>query len=65
LHYRLALETLNVTLLVGKKPELVCEVEWYQLEIVGLISTHCIGSGTKLLDRGWMLSYSGIAWERH
>ena len=34
--HKLALGTWNVTLLTGKEPELVCEVEWYQLAIVGL-----------------------------
>ena len=46
-----------------KEPELVCEVERYQLVIVGLTSTNSIGSGTKLLEKGWTLSYSGVAHE--
>ena len=37
------------------------EVERYQLEIVGLASTHSVGSGTQLLERGWTLFYSGVA----
>ncbi|KAI3365143.1 hypothetical protein L3Q82_010118 [Scortum barcoo] len=45
----------------GKEPELVREVERYQLEIVGLTSTHSLGSGTQLLERGWTLHYSGVA----
>ncbi|KAI3366064.1 hypothetical protein L3Q82_009891, partial [Scortum barcoo] len=45
----------------GKGPELVREVERYRLEIVGLISTHSLGSGTQLLERGWTLHYSGVA----
>ena len=44
-----------------KELELVREVEWYRLEIVGLASTHSLGSGTKLLERGWTLFYSGVA----
>ncbi|KAI3352981.1 hypothetical protein L3Q82_019556 [Scortum barcoo] len=35
----------------GKEPELVREVERYRLEIVGLTSTHSLGSGTQLLER--------------
>ncbi|KAI3376211.1 hypothetical protein L3Q82_016715 [Scortum barcoo] len=31
------------------------------LEIVGLTSTHSLGSGTQLLERGWTLHYSGVA----
>ncbi|KAI3372529.1 hypothetical protein L3Q82_023014, partial [Scortum barcoo] len=53
--------TLNVTALGGKEPELVREVERYRLEIVGLTSTHSLGSGTQLLERGWTLHYSGVA----
>ncbi len=45
----------------GKEPELVREVERYQLEIVGLTSTHSLGSGTQLLEKGWTLFYSGVA----
>ncbi|KAK3513328.1 hypothetical protein QTP70_012375 [Hemibagrus guttatus] len=44
----------------GKEPELVREVERYQLEIVGLASTHSLGSGTQLLERGWTLFFSGV-----
>jgi len=59
--HRLALGTWNVTSLAGKEPELVQEVERYQLDIVGLTSTHNMGSGTKLLEKGWTLSFSGVA----
>ncbi len=45
----------------GKEPELVWEVECYQLDLVGLTSTHSLGSGTKLQDRGWTLFYSRVA----
>jgi len=34
-HRRLVLGTCNVTSLAGKEPELVREVEWYQLHMVG------------------------------
>ena len=57
----LAMGTWNVTSLGGKEPELVREVERYRLEIVGLSSTHSLGSGTELLERGWTLFYSGVA----
>ncbi|XP_049457564.1 craniofacial development protein 2-like [Epinephelus fuscoguttatus] len=58
---RLACGAWNVTSLVGKEPELVREVEWYRLDIVGLTFMHSTGSGTKLLERGWTLAFSGIA----
>ena len=35
--------------------------EQYQLDIVGLTSMHSSGSGTKLLERGWTLAFSGVA----
>ncbi|KAK3564029.1 hypothetical protein QTP86_006952 [Hemibagrus guttatus] len=44
----------------GKEPELVREVERYRLEIVRLASTHNLGSGTQLLERGWTLFFSGV-----
>ncbi|KAK3565106.1 hypothetical protein QTP86_033155, partial [Hemibagrus guttatus] len=56
----LAFGTWNVTSLGGKEPELVREVERYRLEIVGLASTHSLGSGTQLLQRGWTLFFSGV-----
>ncbi|KAK3552451.1 hypothetical protein QTP86_011720 [Hemibagrus guttatus] len=56
----LAFGTWNVTSLGGKEPELVREVERYRLEIVGLASTHSLGSGTQLLERGWTPFFSGV-----
>ncbi|KAK3562395.1 hypothetical protein QTP86_033533 [Hemibagrus guttatus] len=44
----------------GEEPELVREVERYRLDIVGLASTHSLGSGTQLLERGWTLFSSGV-----
>ncbi|KAK3508031.1 hypothetical protein QTP70_010636 [Hemibagrus guttatus] len=44
----------------GKEPELLRAVERYRLEIVGLASTHSLGSGTQLLERGWTLFFSGV-----
>ncbi|KAK3505988.1 hypothetical protein QTP70_003200 [Hemibagrus guttatus] len=44
----------------GEEPELVREVERYRLEIAGLASTHSLGSGTQLLERGWTLFFSGV-----
>ena len=59
----LAMGTWNVTSFGGEKPELVREVERYQLEIVGLTSMHSLGSGTKLLKRGWTLpSSAAMCW---
>ena len=57
----LAMGTWNETSLGGKEPELVREVEHYRLEIVGLTSTHSLGSETQLLERGWTLFHSGVA----
>ena len=37
------------------------EAERYRLDIVGLTSTHSVGSGTRLLERGWTLHFSGVA----
>ena len=54
---RLSLGTWNVTNLAGKEPEMVQEVGRYQLNLVGLTSTQSVSSGTKLLDRGWALSF--------
>ncbi|KAK3529694.1 hypothetical protein QTP70_033672 [Hemibagrus guttatus] len=56
----LAFGTWNVTSLGGEELELVREVERYRLEIVGLASTHILGSGTQLLERGWTLVFSGV-----
>jgi len=39
----------------------VLEVERHQPDIVGLTSTQSTGSGTKLLEMGWTLSFSGVA----
>jgi len=60
-HCRLVLGTWNVTSLAGNESELMREVERYQLDMVGLTSTHSTGSVTKLLERGWTLSFSGVA----
>ena len=37
------------------------EVGCYRLDLVGLTSTQSVGSGSKLLDRGWTLFFSGVA----
>ncbi|KAK3550822.1 hypothetical protein QTP70_005747 [Hemibagrus guttatus] len=55
-----AFGTWNVTSLGWKEPKLVREFERYRLEIVGLASTHSLGSGTQLLERGWTLFFSGV-----
>ena len=44
----------------GKEPELVREVERYQLDLVGLTSRHSRGSESVLLDREWALFFSGV-----
>ncbi|XP_070411077.1 craniofacial development protein 2-like [Nothobranchius furzeri] len=57
---KLVFGTWNVTSLAGKEQELVAEVERYRLDIVGLTSTHSIGSGTQVLERCWTLSFAGV-----
>ena len=57
----LATGTWNVTSLAVKEPELVRDVEWYRIDIVGLTSTHSMGFGTNPLERGWTLFYSGVS----
>ncbi len=37
------------------------EVERFRLDIVGLTSTHSMVFGTRLLERGWTLHFSGVA----
>lgn len=55
-----------VTSAVGMELELVQKVKCYQLDIAGLTSMHSLGSGTKLLVRGWTLSISRVPQdERH
>ena len=56
-----SLGTWNITSLVGKESELVCEFERYQLGIGGLTSMHRRGSGTNLLEKGWILFCSGVS----
>uniref|UniRef100_A0A8C6K918 Endonuclease/exonuclease/phosphatase domain-containing protein n=1 Tax=Nothobranchius furzeri TaxID=105023 RepID=A0A8C6K918_NOTFU len=58
---KLVFGTCNITSLAGKEQELVAEVQRYRLDIVGLTSTHSIGSGTQVLERGWTLSFAGVA----
>uniref|UniRef100_A0A8C6M0S1 Endonuclease/exonuclease/phosphatase domain-containing protein n=1 Tax=Nothobranchius furzeri TaxID=105023 RepID=A0A8C6M0S1_NOTFU len=68
---KLVIGTWNVTSLAGKEQELVAEVERYRLDIVGLTSTHMwlgfqvayysIGSEIQVLERGWTLSFVGVA----
>ena len=43
---------------MGKEPELVSEVERYQLDIVELTSMYKTGSVTYLLEKGWTLFHS-------
>ncbi len=49
-----------MTSAVGMELELMQKVKCYKLDIVGLISMHSLGSGNKLLVRGWTLSFSGV-----
>uniref|UniRef100_A0A674MKS4 Endonuclease/exonuclease/phosphatase domain-containing protein n=1 Tax=Takifugu rubripes TaxID=31033 RepID=A0A674MKS4_TAKRU len=58
--WKLAFRTWNVTSLAGKELELVGEVERYRLDMVGLTSTHSVGSETQVLEGGWTLFYAGV-----
>uniref|UniRef100_A0A8C6LWE5 Endonuclease/exonuclease/phosphatase domain-containing protein n=1 Tax=Nothobranchius furzeri TaxID=105023 RepID=A0A8C6LWE5_NOTFU len=58
---KLALGAWNATSLVGKEPELVCEVERFRLDIFCLTPTHGSASGTSFLERGWTFYHSGFA----
>lgn len=58
---KVALGTWNIKCLEGKGPELVWEMEQYQLDITGLTSTHDTRSGTKILKSSWTLGLSRVA----
>ena len=45
---------------LSPEPELVWEVELYQLDLVGFTSKHSCGSGSVLLDRGRTLFFSRV-----
>jgi hypothetical protein len=49
----------NIRSLRGKEPELVEEVSKYHLDIVGISETRLRGNGSRDLDLGWKLFYSG------
>lgn len=51
----------NTTSMVGKEPELVCEGDRNEPDIVRLISIHGLSSGTILPERDWTLIQSGNA----
>lgn len=53
--------TWRVTLLTVKEPELVRGVERYWQFIVRLTSTHSLGSGTHLIERGFTVKFSEVA----
>lgn len=38
---------------LGKEPEILCEIERYQTDKVRLTSMHILGSGTSILDRSF------------
>lgn len=46
----------SIMFLAGKESELLQDVEPYWLDIVGLTSPPCIGSGTRLLESNWSFS---------
>ena len=58
--WTLAAGSWNVTSLRNKQDELVDEAKRYRLDIVGVSSTKRHGSGTKDLQEGWKLFYSGV-----
>ncbi|MGH2507006.1 MAG: reverse transcriptase domain-containing protein [Ktedonobacteraceae bacterium] len=50
----------NVRSLGSKEPELVEEAMRYRLDIIGVSETKLRGKGTRDLDHGWKLFYSGL-----
>ena len=50
----------NVRSLGSKEPELVEEATKYRLDIVGVSETKLKGKGTRDLNKGWKLFYSGL-----
>lgn len=53
--------TWSVNSLTRKEPDLVRDIHYYRLDMVGLTSTHSVSTGTKPLDRGRTLFFSGTA----
>ncbi|TWW73491.1 hypothetical protein D4764_15G0008850 [Takifugu flavidus] len=51
----------NIISLAGKELELVGDVEHYRLDMVGLTSTHSVGSGTQVFEVSWTIFYAGVA----
>ena len=52
----LAIGNWNVLSLTGKEQELVCEAQQYCLDVEGILSTKCWGSGTVELNSGGKFS---------
>jgi exonuclease III len=50
----------NVRSLGSKEPELIEEATKYRLDIVGVSETKFKGNGSRDLDKGWKLFYSGL-----
>lgn len=61
---KLVMGTWNVASLVGKELELVEEVEQFQVDIVGLTSTHSLCSVTQVFERGWTFFFGVAVGER-
>ena len=55
----LAIGNWNVSSLTGKEQKLVCLIQQYRLDVVGISSTKRRGSGTVELNGGWKIFYSG------
>ena len=58
--WNLAIGNWNVSSLIGKEQELVCQAQQYRLDIVGISSTKRRGSVTVELNGGWKILYSGV-----
>ena len=56
----LAIDNWNVSSLIGKEQELVCEAQQYRLDVVGISPTKRQGSGTVELNGGWEIFFSGV-----
>ena len=56
----LAIANWNISSLIGKEQELVCEAQQYRHDIVRISSTKHGGSGTVKLNGGWKIFYFGV-----
>lgn len=56
--------TWNIKTIMGKEPEIVNEMRDRKLELLGLSEVRKKGSGTKIIEGGYTLRYSGVVIDR-